>query len=241
MGTCCSHHQDQSHTERIMLVEEDIIQDNEKHAPFHSIELKRIDKCLQDRQYNCRLNKPIIRQVLQDLNLDLKLINDPDCPQFKYFEAFLDSDKLYTQRKLVLSAVLTSKESNKKKVKVIGKYYDFSHNSSLEKDEIEGLLEEAVSASVKIIPLMALNNGYEVVEGNLISQETYQKYTDYLLIGKKEFIEKYSNLIIGDKLTLPFEDFQKAFSQNLGLEILLTAKAIRLELFKLSKSLKIYE
>ena len=149
MGQCCLTVPESGTEEVFQSKEEEIIQSIEKQAPFYSVKLKDLEKCLETQQYEHKLNKGDIRKVLSSLGLHLEMLTDPDCPQFKYFEGVVDKDKLYTQRKLILSTVLVSHESIETKIGMIEKYYDFSGDKIFQLGEIEKLIDEIVESVVE--------------------------------------------------------------------------------------------
>ena len=181
MGGCCYRSKEYQNIKELgssFSSEWTIISDKEKEIPFAKVSLKDLEDCLNRYQFGSRLNKPNIRKVIDDLNLNVHLLNDPESSQFKFFEAFIETDKLYTLRKLVLSAILTSKESIKIKVDIIAKYYDFSDNKSLEEDEILEFLKEIVDVSAKSIPLVAVADDPGSTTTGFITEDTYKKFTN---------------------------------------------------------------
>ena len=238
MGGCCYRTKESPTIKELnssFPAEWTIISDKEKEIPFAKVSLNRLEECLNRYQFGYRLNKPNIRIVLEELNLNIKLLNDPESLQFKFFEAFIDTDKLYTLRKLVLSAALTSQEPIKLKVEIIGKYFDFEDNKSLEEDEILEFLKEIVDVSAKILPLIAVSDDPDISTGGFITEETYKKFTDNLMQGKKRFLMKYSDLILSRSSSLTYAEFTARFNRK-ELSILLSANEIRNELYNLVKN-----
>ena len=177
MGQCCLKRENKSLLDRLSehkscCKEENIIHKKEQEVPFFRIKIKQLEDVLEVHQYDHKLNNSHIRKVVADLKLNLDMLSNPSCVEFKFFEYLMDPDKLYCQRKLVLSSVLTCSEPPEKKFGVVGKYYDFSANNLLEIDEIEMLLTEIVDISVICIPKIAISeeaNQESLSVGNILS------------------------------------------------------------------------
>jgi hypothetical protein len=240
MGNCCLRQVEENMAEMAYCKQEGVICKVEFTTPFATVKLNTLEKCLENHNFDHRLNKSDIRKVLGDLGLNQNMLTDPETPQFRYFEKFLDKDKLYTQRKLILSAILISTESTDIKVDLLGKYYDFSKNQALEKDEINTLLNEIVEGSVQIIPLIAVKEEEdEKLRSSSLSEAEYENYISYLLLSKDLFTEKYSKAIMGASDSLRFTDLIIKFRNN-ALAVLLSSKVVRNILFDLSKTIKEY-
>ena len=201
MGKCCIKGIDSP--DKIHSKEEKTIIRNERLLPFFSVNLTKLEKVLETQNYDHRLNQANLRKIFSELNLNPEVFTDPSCAEFKLFQSLLESDKLYTQRKIILVAVLTSSESVQTKVHIIGKYYDFSNNNLLELDEIEKLLDEIVYLSVKIIPMIAVAT--DEVNDNNLSEENYQKYYEFLMLSKEKFVENYASTIMDKVVSISFE------------------------------------
>ena len=233
MGQCCLTVPESGTEEVFQSKEEEIIQSIEKQAPFYSVKLKDLEKCLETQQYEHKLNKGDIRKVLSSLGLHLEMLTDPDCPQFKYFEGVVDKDKLYTQRKLILSTVLVSHESIETKIGMIEKYYDFSGDKIFQLGEIEKLIDEIVESAAKTIPLMAVGEENET-QKKFLTEDEYLKYSGFLLSAKKPFIEKYSTSLLGNFRELPFQDLAERLKINTH-SVLLSSRMVRTMLYSLTK------
>lgn len=233
MGECCIRGIKDSNKD-FLNPEEKVLGEIERKYPFHTISLSRLDKTLENHQYDHKLNHTHIRLILADLKLNQKYLTDPDCVQFKYFKALIDKDKMYTQQKLVLSAALLANESLEEKVLIIGKYYDFSMNKALEKDEICFLLGEIVDVSAVFIPLMAVADDEESAKSNLMSRANYSKYVEYLLRSKETFIEKYTTRILGTEVSIQLHDLAKVLTKA-ELSMLFHSSSVRQLLFNLSR------
>ena len=217
--------------------EDRIIIRNERLVPFFTVNLKRIETVLEVQNYDHRLNQTNLRKIFSELGLNPDVFTDPSCAEFNFFQSLLESDKLYTQRKIILGSVLTSSESIQTKAHIIQKYYDFSNNNLLELDEIEKLLDEIVYLSVKIIPMVAVAT--DEVNDNNLSEENYQKYYEFLMLSKEKFVEKYALKILDGVKSISFDDLASKFN-NSQLSDLLSSDMVRMLLFDMSMKIKEY-
>ena len=236
MGQCCMTRVEGVY-EKNFTREDRIIIRNERLVPFFTVNLKRIETVLEVQNYDHRLNQTNLRKIFSELGLNPDVFTDPSCAEFNFFQSLLESDKLYTQRKIILGSVLTSSESIQTKAHIIQKYYDFSNNNLLELDEIEKLLDEIVYLSVKIIPMVAVAT--DEVNDNNLSEENYQKYYEFLMLSKEKFVEKYALKILDGVKSISFDDLASKFN-NSQLSDLLSSDMVRMLLFDMSMKIKEY-
>ena len=218
--------------------EERLIRLKEAQVKFFSTRLSRLEKSFEVHRFDHRLSRSGIRKVLANLKLTPEILTDPLRPEFKFFELLKDDDKLYTQRKIVLSIVLTSLDSSKAKIDAIERYYDLSQNNLLELDEITRLLDEIADVSARIIPKIAAVKINDIDKEGCLSEESYQRYTEYLLSSKNKFIEEYSVRIMKTSDSLTFREF--ATKINSEFSMLLSSAKVRNVLFDMSMENKDY-
>ena len=224
MGKCAS--KPTLKKEKTFSTEEDrIISQFEKLAPFNKLKLDKVETVFEKHQFEQRLTMPDLRSALNELGLDHEQLKNPNSHFSKYFEAMLESDRLFYQRKLVLSAILTSKEEDSVKINLMKKYYDLNKNDEISRSELEILLKEIIDVSMRIIPMMAVRDSFSADDG-LISVEQMEGYTFNMDKVNKSYAKKLMKKIMKNEDYISLEVFHAAFEKGY-VKVILNSSAVR--------------
>jgi hypothetical protein len=213
--------------------EDHIISSFERKAPFARIKLEKLETAFEKHQFDQRLTIPDLRLALNDLELNPELLKNPQSHFSKFFEAMLEPDRLFLQRKLVLSAVLTSGESDQVKIRLMRKYYDLNKNQEISLNEVEVLVEEIIQVSIKIIPMMAVKDSFDEEKG-LMSEEQMKNYNFNMEKIYKSYKRKLVKKIMKGEESISGDAFDAAF-QRQYVKVALNSSTVRKKLRLLFK------
>ena len=224
MGKCTS--KPHLKREKTFSTEEDrIISHFEKKAPFTKLKLRKVETVFEKHQFEQRLTMPDLRLSLNELGLDHEQLKDPNSHFSKFFEAMLEPDRLFYQRKIVLSAILTSKEDDSIKINLMKKYYDLNKNNEISRSELEVLLKEIIDVSMRIIPMMAVRDSFSVEDG-LITVEQMEGYSFNMDKIYKSYVRKLIKKIMNKEDSISLEGFHAAFEKGY-VRVILNSSAVR--------------
>jgi hypothetical protein len=232
MGKCSS--KNTRRKEKSFTNEEDqIISNFERKAPFARVKLEKVETAFEKHQFDQKLTMPDLRLALSELELNIELLKNPQSHFSKFFEAMLEPDRLFLQRKLVLSAVLTSGESDQVKIRLMRKYYDLDKNQEICLREIGVLIEEIIQVSMKIIPMMAVRDSLEDT-GGLMSEEQLGNYNFNMENIYKSYKMEIVKKIMKGHESISGDEFEAAFEMGY-VKVLLNSSSVRKEIRSMFK------
>lgn len=178
-----------------LAIEESVLSPLEKSLGFYKFTSVEVDRILYRYSNLGKMSEPQLKKACKKLLFSYK-------DMIIFFTRFSDGELFYT-RKLNCVGIILGKGSDEIKASLLFKNYDIDISQTLDKKEIEALIEDILTVSCRIIPGYAISidpSNKELIE-----------YASKLSQVERVLIKYFSNLFLESHTHITEKEFYKAF------------------------------
>lgn len=218
-------------TQLIVSEEEELIKECEKSIPFTNTHISKILLVFSPHKNKEHWHKPLLDSLLLDLGFSEQSLKDPDCYEYKFIKTLQNQKRLYSYHTILLSALLLAPGNSIEKSRALFELYDKDKQDKLDNSEVQNMISEIINFSVKVIPMIAVNDEDESQDKGLSSVKV-KKHLIVMLRKENQLVSRLTNVLMQGSRHISRSDFIARVTEEPFLQALLWSYLIRLALLE---------